>query len=57
MIQQVFLPWSNWNWSQEYRPFGPVENHLDLQSKVQAIWSKEYRALTKVTAKCIFNRG
>ena len=24
--------WSNWNWSKEYTPFGPTDNHLD-QSK------------------------
>ena len=53
MIQQVFLTWSNWKWSKEYRPFGPAENHLDLQSKVQVIWSKKYRALNKATAKCV----
>ena len=37
MVQQVFVTWSNWNWSKEYTPFGPNDNHLD-QSKVQ--WSK-----------------
>ena len=32
MVQQVFMTWSNWNWSKEYTPFGPTDNHLD-QSK------------------------
>ena len=32
MVQQVFMTWSNWNWSKEYTPFGLTENHLD-QSK------------------------
>ena len=39
MVQQVFLSWSNWNWSKECTPFGPTDNHMD-QSKAQ--WSKEY---------------
>ena len=41
MVQQIFMNWSNWNWSKEYTLFGPTDNHLD-QSKVQVIWSKEY---------------
>ena len=32
MVQQVFMIWSNWNWSKKYTPFGPTDNHLD-QSK------------------------
>ena len=32
MVQQVFIIWSNWNWSKKYTPFGPIDNHLD-QSK------------------------
>ena len=54
MIQQEFMTWSNWNWSKEYNPFRPTDNHL--QSKVQVIWSKEYRVLTQITVKCIFKR-
>ena len=47
MVQQVYTcTWSKWNLSKEYTPFGPTDYHLDLQSKVQMIWSKEYRALT-----------
>ena len=32
MVQQVFMTWSSWNWSKEYTPFCPTDNHLD-QSK------------------------
>ena len=46
IVQQVYT-WSNWNWSKEYTSSGPIDYHLDLQSKVQMIWSKEYRALAR----------
>ena len=46
----VFMTWSNWNWSKEYTPFGPTDNHLD-QSKVQ--WSKWFGP--RKTLTCYFS--
>ena len=28
-FKQVFMTWSNLNWSKEYTPFGPTDNHLE----------------------------
>ena len=42
IVQQVFMTWSNWNWSKEYTPFGPTDNLGPVQGPmVQVIWSKE----------------